>query len=84
MNAISASSKGPFIGNKNYDLEMAISCRAEGIIGAVVFRRYFIANPDLVARLRTCAELTIASRESYYGGGAKGYIDWPFIAPAHA
>ncbi|WP_237709417.1 hypothetical protein [Shewanella baltica] len=34
-------------------------------------------NPDLVERLRRGAELTIAEHESYYGGGAKGYTDWP-------
>ena len=37
----------------------------------------FIANPDLVERLRHGIELAVAPRESYYGGGAKGYTDWP-------
>jgi len=43
----------------------------------VAFGRLFISNPDLVQRLRQGAALTVAARESYYGGGAKGYTDWP-------
>ncbi|MBC3361511.1 alkene reductase [Pseudomonas sp. SWRI154] len=77
MDALSEQFKGAFIGNNNYDLEMAIERRAQGRIDAVAFGRLFISNPDLVERLRRGVELTIAPRESYYGGGAKGYIDWP-------
>ncbi|HEJ9094312.1 TPA: alkene reductase [Serratia odorifera] len=77
LDALSGQFNGPFIGNNNYDLEMAIARRAEGIIDAVAFGRLFISNPDLVERLRKGAELTIAAREAYYGGGAKGYTDWP-------
>lgn len=77
MDALSALFDGPFIGNNNYDLELAIERRAQGKIVAVAFGRLFIGNPDLVERLRRGAELTIAPQESYYGGGAKAYIDWP-------
>ncbi|AHG40369.1 N-ethylmaleimide reductase [Pseudomonas syringae CC1557] len=77
MDALSARFKGFFIGNNNYDLEMAIERRSQGIIDAVAFGRLFISNPDLVQRLRLGAELTVAPRETYYGGGASGYTDWP-------
>lgn len=77
LDSLSATFNGAFIGNNNYDLEMAISRRAEGRIDAVAFGRLFISNPDLVERLRRGTQLTIAPRESYYGGGAKGYTDWP-------
>ncbi|MCX2901328.1 alkene reductase [Pseudomonas mandelii] len=77
LDALSARFEGPFIGNNNYDLEMAVERRAHGLIDAVAFGRLFIANPDLVERLRTGSELTIAPRESYYGGAAEGYTDWP-------
>lgn len=77
MDALSGLFDGPFIGNNNYDLDMAIERRGQGKIDAVAFGRLFISNPDLVQRLRVGAELTIAPRESYYGGGAKGYTDWP-------
>lgn len=77
MDALSSRFNGPFIGNNNYDLEMAVHRRAEGKIDAVAFGRLFISNPDLVERLCHGDELTIAPRESYYGGGAEGYADWP-------
>lgn len=77
LDALRARFNGPFIGNNNYDLEMAIERRKQGKIDAVAFGRLFISNPDLVERLRYGAELTIAPRDTYYGGGAKGYTDWP-------
>ena len=77
LDALAARFDGPFIGNNNYDLELAIERRAQGRIDAVAFGRLFISNPDLVERLRHGTELSIAPRESYYGGGAKGYTDWP-------
>jgi hypothetical protein len=55
-----------YIGNNSYDL--AIERRAAGKIDAGAFGRPFIANPDLVERLRRGVPLTHAPRESYYGG----------------
>lgn len=37
----------------------------------------FIANPDLVARFRNGWPLDEPDRATYYGGDAKGYIDYP-------
>ena len=39
--------------------------------------RDFIANPDLVQRLRTGAPLNEQCTELFYGGGAEGYTDYP-------
>jgi N-ethylmaleimide reductase len=36
----------------------------------------------LVARLRTGAPLNAPDKSTCYGGGAKGYIDYPFLEPA--
>ncbi|AYA40191.1 alkene reductase [Xenorhabdus nematophila] len=68
---------GAYIGNNNYDLEMTISRHAEGKVDAVAFGRPFIANPDLVERLRYGLELAEVTNDAYYGNGAKGYTDWP-------
>ncbi|MDX7992058.1 alkene reductase [Xenorhabdus littoralis] len=68
---------GAYIGNNNYDLEMAISRHAEGKIDAVAFGRPFISNPDLVERLRYGIELADVNNDAYYGNGEKGYTDWP-------
>ncbi len=55
--------------------------RAEGLIGdgtidLAAFGQPFIANPDLVERLRNGWPLTQPDRATYYGGGAAGYVDY--------
>ena len=80
LDALRALFKGSYIGNNNYDLELAVNRLAEGKIDAVAFGRPFIANPDLVRRLQEGAELAVAPHETYYGNGAKGYTDWPTLA----
>ena len=45
----------------------------------VAFGRGFIANPDLSARLRQDAALNPLDRATLYGGGDKGYTDYPFL-----
>ncbi|WP_336083411.1 alkene reductase [Nocardia sp. SSK8] len=44
--------------------------------------RPFLANPDLVARLRTGAPVTAFRDEYFYGGDATGYTDYPVLEPA--
>jgi N-ethylmaleimide reductase len=39
--------------------------------------RGFLANPDLVERLRTGAELNPPDMATFYSGGPKGYTDYP-------
>lgn len=79
LDALRALFKGPYIGNNNYDLALAVNRHAEGKVDAVAFGRPFIANPDLVRRFKEGAELAVAPREAYYGNGAKGYTDWPAL-----
>jgi N-ethylmaleimide reductase len=43
----------------------------------VAFGRPFISNPDLVERLKLDAPLTEPDRNTFYGGGAAGYTDYP-------
>jgi len=69
--------KGLYIGNNGYDLELALQARREGSVDFVCFGRPFIGNPDLVRRLYDDAEIVNAPRETWYGGGAEGYTDWP-------
>ena len=44
---------------------------------AVAVGRLFLANPDLPARWRTGAELNEPNPDTFYGGGAEGYTDYP-------
>lgn len=54
----------------------------------VSFGRPFIANPDLVERYQTLASLSTPDPSTFYGGGERGYTDYPTlaeeIASAHA
>lgn len=43
----------------------------------VAVGRQYIANPDLPQRWRTGTELNDPIPETFYGGGAKGYTDYP-------
>lgn len=56
----------------------------DGVIDLAGFGQPFIANPDLVARLRHGWPLATPDRATYYTGGARGYIDYPPHAPDRA
>jgi 2,4-dienoyl-CoA reductase-like NADH-dependent reductase (Old Yellow Enzyme family) len=55
---------------------------ADGLIDIAAFGEPFIANPDLVARLRHGWPLAPADRDTHYGGDAHGYIDYPTFDPS--
>lgn len=46
----------------------------------IAFGRPFLANPDLVARLRQDAPLNAPDEATFYVPGAKGYTDYPALA----
>lgn len=54
---------------------------ADGEINIAAFGEPFIANPDLVARLRNHWPLAYADRDTLYGGDARGYTDYPSFTP---
>ncbi|WP_245670797.1 hypothetical protein [Nocardia flavorosea] len=43
----------------------------------ISFGRAFLANPDLVERLRNALPLTPADEETYFQGGNSGYLTYP-------
>jgi len=45
----------------------------------VSFGRAYIANPDLVERFRRGAPLNTPDHGTFFGGGAKGYTDYPCL-----
>lgn len=48
---------------------------------AIVFGRYFIANPDLVYRMKEHIPFQKYNRDTFYKAGSKeGYIDYPYSA----
>jgi 2,4-dienoyl-CoA reductase-like NADH-dependent reductase (Old Yellow Enzyme family) len=58
-------------------LDSANRLIGEGLVDAVAFGHPYIANPDLVERLRHGWPLAEPDRSSFYGGDQKGYIDYP-------
>ena len=46
----------------------------------IAFGRPFLANPDLVARMRKDAPLNAPDMATFYVPGAKGYTDYPALA----
>lgn len=71
--------KGVFIGNEKFTLESAQQALDKGDVDAVAFGRDFIANPDLVERLKIKAPLNPQRPETFYAAGATGYTDYPFL-----
>ena len=49
----------------------------EGLGEMIAFGREYIANPDLVERIRTGSQLNPQRPEGYYGATAEGYTDYP-------
>jgi N-ethylmaleimide reductase len=76
--------RGTYIANNGYDLETAADVVASGRADLVAFGKAFLANPDLVARLRTGAPLNVPDKATFYGGGEKGYTDYPVLERATA
>lgn len=54
---------------------------SDGLIDLAGFGHAFISNPDLVSRLEHGWALAPADRATFYGGNAKGYIDYPPYRP---
>ena len=70
---------GAWMVNNGYVRPMALEAVAAGAADLVSFGRPFISNPDLVRRLRENAPLNVLDTGTLYGGGAKGYIDYPTL-----
>jgi len=60
-------------------LERATHGEKNGENVVIVFGRYFIANPDLPARIRNGVKLNEYNRDTFYLPKSRvGYIDYPF------
>jgi N-ethylmaleimide reductase len=77
--ALRRAFRGAYIANNGYTRELAIEAVSEDKADLVAFGRPFIANPDLVERLRVGAPLNEPDRDTFYGGDAKGYTDYPSL-----
>jgi N-ethylmaleimide reductase len=71
--------KGLYMVNNGYTLELANQVLRGDKADLIAFGRLFISNPDLVERLRLGAPLTPPDGATFFGGDAKGYIDYPSL-----
>jgi N-ethylmaleimide reductase len=79
---IRSAYKGNLIVNGGYDLEHGNKAVDDGLAKAVAFGVPFLANPDLVRRLKAGLPLNAPHPETFYMGGPEGYIDYPVIEQA--
>lgn len=73
---------GSVILSGGYDRDRAEADIESGAADLVAFGRPFIANPDLVERLRINAPLNSADQTTFYSPGSAGYTDYPDHTPS--
>lgn len=82
--ALRKAFRGAYVANNGYTPESARAAIASGAADLIAFGKSFLANPDLVERLRRNAPLNVPDKATFYGGGAKGYTDYPTLVPQEA
>jgi 2,4-dienoyl-CoA reductase-like NADH-dependent reductase (Old Yellow Enzyme family) len=70
---------GVYIANEKLTKESAEQLLSSGDADAVAWGQWFIANPDLPARLQQDAPLNPARPDKFYAPGAEGYTDYPAL-----
>lgn len=68
---------GAWMVNNGYNLQMAAEAVSSGYADLVAFGKLYIANPDLAKRFKYNAPLNEPDPQTFYGGDAKGYTDYP-------
>ena len=75
-----AAFDGPFILAGGLDKAGAHQALSEGRADLVAMGKAFLANPDLVQRMRQDAPLNAPAADTFHTPGAKGYTDYPTLA----
>src|ERR1700739_773431 len=76
--------KRAYIANNGYDFALAEKMLDADAADLIAFGKPFISNPDLVERLKKGAPLNEWDKATFYGGGAKGYTDYPTLQAVEA
>ncbi|PFH28855.1 alkene reductase [Burkholderia sp. JKS000303] len=53
---------------------------AAGVADLEAYGQMVLANPDFVTRVKTGAPLNDAQRDTFFGGDARGYVDYPALS----
>ena len=80
--ALRRAFRGPLVINGGLDRDTAEAALRNGEGDAASFAIKFLANPDLPRRFAAGAPLNLPDRATMYGGGAKGYLDYPALDAA--
>jgi N-ethylmaleimide reductase len=76
--------QGIYIANGGYDKLRGQHALQNGHADAIAYGRPYIANPDLVERFMHDAPLNEPDGNTFYGGSAEGYTDYPTMKEAQA
>ncbi|MES5047205.1 alkene reductase [Rhizobium nepotum] len=77
--------RGTLIAAGGFDRDLAEAELAKGDLDLIAFGASYIANPDLVERMRNGWPLAKSDPSTFYGViGAKGYTDYPSFDPTDA
>ncbi len=68
-----------YVANGGFDGPSGEEAVRSGRADAIAFGRHFIANPDLPRRLQLGAQLNEPDQQTFYGGDARGYTDYPCL-----
>ena len=79
LDLMRAKYRGTLMLAGGFDRDRAEAWLHKGSADIIAFGRKFLANPDLPRRLRERAPLNADDPTTYYGGGAKGYTDYPTL-----
>jgi N-ethylmaleimide reductase len=71
---------GHLVANGGYTFETGNALLRNGFADAIAYGAPFISNPDLVERFGSGHSLNTSDRDTYYGGGNRGYVDYPRAA----
>lgn len=80
FSALRQKFNGAYMANGGYTGVSAEQSLLDSKSDFVAFGTAFIANPDLPQRIRQGVPLMSPDRDTFYGGDAKGYIDYPAMA----
>jgi len=70
---------GPLLSAAAYTPASAALSIEKNHADAIAFGRLFIANPDLVRRIKESQPLNAFDRSTFYGGGEHGYTDYKTV-----
>jgi N-ethylmaleimide reductase len=79
FHALRKEFNGAWMVNNAYTLPLANEAVASGYADLVAFGKLYLANPDLAERFKHNQALNEPNPNTFYGGGAQGYTDYPFL-----